>query len=81
MEILCVLLTLYTLVLLGRVIASWFPPFESGLLREVVSVFYSLTEPVLAPLRSVIPAAGMIDLSAFVLFVILGILRNSVCSA
>jgi YggT family protein len=39
-----------------------------------------LTEPVLAPLRRIIPPAGMFDLSFLVLFVALGILRAAVCS-
>ena len=39
-----------------------------------------LTEPVLAPLRRVIPPAGMFDLSFTVLFVVLIIVRGKVCT-
>ena len=38
-----------------------------------------LTEPVLAPLRRVIPPAGMFDLSFIVLFVVLFIVQRAVC--
>jgi YggT family protein len=38
-----------------------------------------LTEPVLAPLRRVIPPAGMFDLSFTVLIVFMFILRSVVC--
>jgi YggT family protein len=38
-----------------------------------------LTEPVLAPLRRVIPPVGMLDMSSFVLIIGLVILRSIVC--
>jgi len=42
-------------------------------------ILMDLTEPVLAPLRRMIPPAGMFDLSFTVLFVFLIILRGVVC--
>jgi YggT family protein len=42
-------------------------------------ILMDLTEPVLAPLRRMIPPAGMFDLSFTVLFVFLIILRGIVC--
>ena len=63
------------LVVLGRVLMSWLDPrFEKPISRFL----YSLTEPVLAPLRNVLPRAGMFDLSPLVLLLGLGFLMRVV---
>jgi YggT family protein len=61
------------LVVLGRVLMSWIDPqFE----RPLGQFLYSLTEPFLAPLRNVLPRAGMFDLSPLVLLLGLGLLMR-----
>ncbi|WPC74488.1 YggT family protein [Vibrio porteresiae] len=54
-------------VLIIRAIMSWVSQGRSPL----EYVFYQLTEPMLAPIRRIIPAMGGLDLSVLVLFVIL----------
>jgi YggT family protein len=77
--VLCALITAYMIVLAGRAILSWFPirPGTPG--ASIYGVLHDLTEPVLAPMRRVIPPAGMFDLSFLILFVLLSILRTFVC--
>jgi YggT family protein len=83
MDVICILLTLYWVVLIIRVISSFFPIPPSGPVRSVVSVVYTLTEPVLRPLRGIIPPVRMgavgFDLSPIIVFVALGILQRSIC--
>ena len=76
--LLCDLIQIYTIVLFVRAIFSWFPP-PSGGMATFYRILLDLTEPVLAPLRRVIPAAGMFDLSFLVLIVFLIILRGQLC--
>lgn len=86
LDILCILLTVYTLVLFVRVIVSWAymfgwrPPF-TGPVRTILDLLEDVTEPVLRPLRALIPpirAGGMgLDLSIIVAFVILAVLRTA----
>jgi YggT family protein len=78
--IICAIVTAYMVVLFARAIMSWFPVRPGTPWASVYGVLLDLTEPVLAPLRRIIPAAGMFDLSFLVLFVALGILRAAVCS-
>lgn len=59
--------TLFMLVL-GYAILSWVQPGSS-----VYGLLARLTEPLLAPLRRVIPAIGGVDLSALVLLILLQI--------
>ena len=77
--LLCDLIQIYIIVLFVRAIFSWFPP-PSGGLATFYRILLDLTEPVLAPLRRVIPPAGAFDLSFLVLIVFLVILRRAVCA-
>jgi YggT family protein len=75
----CAAITIYIVILLLRAVFSWFPP-PSGGMSTFYRILMDLTEPVLAPLRRMIPPAGMFDLSFTVLFVFLIILRTAVCA-
>jgi YggT family protein len=77
-EIPCALITVYLVVLFARAVLSWFPPPQGGM-ATVYRILLDLTEPVLAPLRRVIPPAGMFDLSFTVLIIGMFILRTVVC--
>jgi YggT family protein len=79
-ELLCALLTVYWLVVLARVLMSWFPIRPGTPVASVYVLLRDLTEPVLAPLRRVIPPVGMLDMSSLVLIIGLAILRGIVCS-
>jgi YggT family protein len=78
MSILGDLITLYTVVLLLRVVMSWFPPSSSrGALATVQLWLYKLTEPVLAPIRRTLPPMGGLDLSPMLLLIALQILGRA----
>jgi YggT family protein len=86
LNILCVALTVYTILLFVRVIISWatmfgFRPPYSGPFRTVLDLLEDVTEPVLRPLRALIPpirAGGVgLDLSIIIAFVILAVLRQA----
>jgi YggT family protein len=83
MDVICILLTVYWVILIARVLASFFPVPPSGPVRSVVSIVYTLTEPVLRPLRALIPPIRMgavgFDLSPIIVFVALGILQRAIC--
>jgi len=64
--LICTLLNLYVIVVFARILLSWFPLQPGGLGAQVFSLTYSVTEPVLGPLRRTIPSIGMFDLSPLV---------------
>jgi YggT family protein len=70
------LLTVYLLVLAGRAVLSWFPVRSGTFLAGLNSLLFDLTEPVLRPVRRVIPPAGMFDTSFIVVFFAIVILRS-----
>jgi YggT family protein len=78
--LLCAFITVYMVVMAARAVLSWFPVRPGTAMASISMVLYEITEPVLAPVRRVIPPAGMFDLSFIVVFFLLVILRQIVCS-
>ncbi len=71
MSLVLSLLNLFTLAIFARAILSFFPLSPQSALAPVVHFLYRVTEPVLAPVRRVLPPMGGFDLSPLV--VVIGI--------
>lgn len=67
------LLDLYSLVLFAAVILSWINLSPDNQLLRLVQ---RLTEPVLAPLRRVLPSAGGFDFSPVVALLLIRLLQR-----
>ena len=59
MGLVCSLLNLYLILLFARIILSWFPVSPGGAMAQIFSFLYTVTEPVLGPVRRAIPPIGM----------------------
>jgi YggT family protein len=76
-EGLLVFIQIYYFVLLARIIMSWFMFGAGGnpTLSSIYRVVYGLTEPLLAPIRRIIPSPrlgmGYLDLSPIILLILL----------
>ena len=79
MDLLCSLISVYYIVLLARVILSWFPLQPGTPMASIASIIYQLTEPIMGPVRRIIPTIGMIDISPIVVFFGLRILQSAIC--
>jgi len=75
-NILCTIVNVYIFIIFGRIILSWFPR-STGVLGTIGDVFYGLTEPVLGPVRRLMPmiaVGGMgLDLSPIIVLLVLQI--------
>ena len=65
------------LLILGRVLMSWFDPGRSN---QVSRFLIQATEPFLAPVRRLLPQTGMFDFSALIVLLVLGTLMRAVQS-
>jgi YggT family protein len=83
LEIVCLLLFVYWIVLFIRIIFSWFPPPQSGVGRGIFQIIYDVTEPVLGLVRGLLPAIRMgamgLDLSPIIVFIVLAVVRSALC--
>ncbi len=74
-------ISLYTVVLLVHVILSWLTSFNvinprHQLVMGIGRITSALCEPVLAPIRKILPNLGGIDISPIILILILQFLDN-----
>ena len=72
------LLDIYSVIVFGAVIISWM-----GLSQDnpIANFLYSVTEPLLAPIRQILPDMGGIDLSPLALLFGIRILRGVLLAA
>jgi YggT family protein len=74
------LLLVYIWVLVLRAILSWvLPPNADGFLRELNRIVIIVTEPLLSPIRRLLPMMRVggvgVDLSIFILIIVLEVVR------
>jgi YggT family protein len=78
--ILAALIQIYSLLVIARMIMSWFPVAPGSAWEPVYSFVYTLTEPPLAAIRSVVPplrmGPGALDLSPLLLLLALQLLST-----
>ena len=59
--------------ILGRVIISW---LNLSPYNPIVVILYQITEPILGPIRRVLPRMGMIDLSPMVAIIVMALVKS-----
>ena len=78
MRIVCLLLQLYVLAVLARILLSFFPVSPGSALSSFYSALYAVTEPVLGPVRRVVPPVGLggmgLDLSPMIVLLAIQLL-------
>lgn len=74
MIIIYYILVIFQFILLARVLLSWFPNIDRS--NPLVQMLYQITEPVLQPIRNVLPQTGMMDFSPLIVFLIISVLMR-----
>ena len=79
----CLALELYVVAIFARIILSYFPISPGSALAPVFSGLYTITEPVLGPLRKLVPplriGMGAIDLSPIIVIFAFRIIAGGLC--
>ncbi len=73
-----ILCQVMTVAVLGRAISSWFSPSPYN---RLVIFLHQITEPILEPLRRIIPRIGMFDITPMVAIFLLQIAATWAASA
>ena len=72
-QLLDIVFPLLCLAILGRVIISWVRPMGGDPLSNFL---VQITEPILQPIRRVIPPMGMFDLTPMVALILLTVIQR-----
>jgi YggT family protein len=81
LEVVLIVLDLYVWLLIASAILSWLIAFNvvntrNQLVAGVAEFLYRITEPVLAPIRSVMPNLGGLDISPIILILIIILIQK-----
>ena len=76
--IVSMLLNLLWFAIFARAIVSWFPVDQNG---PVVKALDAITEPVLEPLRRVVPRVGLFDITPMVAILIIIVIQQVLVSS
>ena len=83
-QIISVITQILTFAILFRVLLSWVvrnPNSQNETLISIYRVLTQITEPILAPLRRIVPTVGMFDLTPIVAMVLIQIIGSVLISA
>ena len=70
--VLGLLINLYFFILIAMIIISWVAP---GSRHPAIELIWQVSEPVMAPVRSLLPNMGGIDFSPILLFIIINVVQ------
>ena len=74
------LLSLYQIILVVWIILGWMQTYNAlphnQFVHTAMSILFKLTDPVLQPIRRVLPAFGGLDFSPLVVFFIIYLLKD-----
>jgi YggT family protein len=81
--IICRAIQIYSLVVIARIVLEYVPVTSDHPVARIRRAFRSVTDPVLQPLRAILPPVRLggvgIDLSPLVLLVGLSLLAGAIC--
>lgn len=66
------------IAIIVRILLSW---VDQGGQWRITQILHEITEPILAPIRRIIPSLGMIDISPMIAIILLNLLRPLVVGA
>ena len=72
-QFLVAIIQIYSYVILARIVLSWIPNISRS--HPAVEFLHRITDPVLEPVRRMIPPLGALDISPIVVFLGLHLLR------
>ena len=70
------LTTILNVALIGRVLMSWINVEPTSPIYPVTTILYQVTEPVLVPIRRILPKFGMMDFSPMVALLIINLVSS-----
>ena len=82
-QLILLLLNIYFWIIIAMVVMSWLVAFNivnptNNIVRQIRYALYRLTEPLLGPIRRLMPDLGGIDISPVILLIALWFVQNLV---
>jgi YggT family protein len=72
-SLILIILNILSIGIIARAIMSWFDPMGRTAIQRVL---IDLTEPIIAPIRRLVPSMGMFDISPIVALIIIQVVSR-----
>jgi YggT family protein len=69
--VLVTILEIFSFALIARAIFSWFRPDPDGFMGQINEVLLKITEPVVGPVRRLLPSTGPLDISVLLVLLVI----------
>lgn len=81
LDVIQLVLHLYTYVIIATAILSWLIAFDvvntrNGFVAGIMNFLYQITEPLLRPIRNILPNLGGVDVSPVILLLLIFFLQS-----
>lgn len=76
-QVVCLTGLVLTFAIFGRAILSWFNMDASS---PIIQVLSSITDPIVEPIRRIMPRMGMFDLSPMIAIIVVQIVSSSLAA-
>lgn len=77
-HVLSQVLLILQIAIIARAILSW---FDHGMRSPISQVLVQITEPIIAPIRRLLPSMGMMDFSPLVALLLILVLQRMLATA
>lgn len=72
-----ILARILDIAILVRILMSWMPTSTSGgMLTTIHEIIHSITEPILRPIRQLVPPVGGLDLSPMIAIILIQVITG-----
>ena len=72
-----ILVNVLLIAIVARALMSWFPqPGQGSPFFIIRQMIYQITDPIIEPIRKVMPSTGMLDLSPMVAMILLIVIQR-----
>ena len=78
-ELINFVLLMVNLAILARVVLSWVAPNKMDNL--LIAIIFQITEPILSPIRKILPSTGTFDFSPIVAIILINIVLSVIQAA
>lgn len=77
-SLILIILNILSIGIIARAIMSWFDPMGRTAIQRVL---IDLTEPLIAPIRRIVPSMGMFDISPIVALIIIQVVSRMLAAS
>lgn len=70
-------MTVFNLLILVRVVFSFVRPYRGTILGQIDQIAWNLTEPILSPIRRMLPATAGLDFSPFIALLLMQFIEKA----